>query len=265
MLTPHKKLSFWAILDDKSNYGHVKLLLAKSDVYTAYQKMEALWEAKLGNCVVAMHMDGAKECSLDHLGENLTSCRVVMQVMAPYAHSQNGKAKQFIQTLKDGFQTLLTDSGLPMSFWGDTVLTVAYIRNHVPTSVLPTNMTPFEEMEHTKPDLSHLQVWGCQCFVAIPPELWTKGGPHCFEAIFVGYEENHLSWHVQDLNGKYHFSCDIIFNKLVPGHLSPSSSSSPPLPPSSSSSPTLSSPPPHPAHILTRTAKGQTFADAIQL
>jgi hypothetical protein len=48
-LTPHKKSSFWAILDDKSNYGHVKLLSAKSDVYPAYLKVEALWEAKSGN------------------------------------------------------------------------------------------------------------------------------------------------------------------------------------------------------------------------
>ena len=107
-----------------------------------------------------------------------------------------------------------------------------------------------------------LQVWGCQCFVAIPPELWTKGGPRRFEAIFVGYEENRLGWHVRDLNGKYHFSHDIIFNELVPGCLSPSSSSSSP---SSSSSSSLFPPPPHPTHVLTCLAKGQAFADAIQI
>lgn len=52
-----------------------------------------------------------------------------MQVTAPYAHSQNGKAECFVQTLEYGFQTLLADSGLLMSFWGDAVLTVAYICN----------------------------------------------------------------------------------------------------------------------------------------
>jgi len=160
VLTPHKKSSFWAILDDKSNYGHVKLLSAKSDVFTAYQKVEALWEAKSGNRVVTVHMDGAKEFSHGRLAEHLTSRGVVMQVTAPYAHSQNGKAKRFIRTLEDGFQTLLADSGLPMSFWGDAVLTVAYIRNRVLTSVLPANTTPFEEMERTKPDLSHFGYGG---------------------------------------------------------------------------------------------------------
>jgi hypothetical protein len=76
-------------------------------------------------------------------------------------------------------------------------------------------------MNHSKPDLSHLWVWGCQCFLIIPPELCTKGGPRQFEAIFVGYEENRIGWQVRDLHGKYSFSRDVIFNKLVPGHLSP--------------------------------------------
>ena len=74
-----------------------------------------------------------------------------------------------------------------MSFLGDAVLTVNYLCNHVPMLTLPDNATPYEEMECIKPNLSHLQVWGCQCFVSIPLELHTKGGPCCFEAIFVGY------------------------------------------------------------------------------
>src|SRR5882757_1497179 len=76
-------------------------------------------------------------------------------------------------------------------------------------------------MKGSKPDLSHLKVWGCQCFPLIPPELRTKAGPRRFEAIFVGYEENRIGWRVRDLSGKYFFSRDVIFNESVPGHLSP--------------------------------------------
>lgn len=50
-------------------------------------------------------------------------------------------------------------------------------------------------------------------------ELRTKGGPRRFEAIFVGYEENRIGWHVRDLSGTYHFSRNIIFNKSQPGRL----------------------------------------------
>jgi len=204
-----------------------------------------------------------------------------MQVTAPYAHSQNGKIEHYIHTIKDGFQTLLVDSGLSMTFWGDTALTMNYLRNHVPTSTLPNNITPYEEMEHIKPNLAHLWVWGCQCFVAIPQELRTKGGPRHFEAIFVGYEENHIGWCVHDLQGKNHFSRNVIFNKLVPGHSSshhksnptstcPSSSTIPPFPssPSITPPPPFSPPPPPPpppALHVNHTVKGQAFEDSIQI
>jgi len=88
-------------------------------------------------------MDGAKEFCHGHLADHFTSRGIVMQVTAPDAHSQNGKAERFVRTLEDGFQTLLADSGLLMSFWGDAILTMAYIHNHVPTSVLPADTTPF--------------------------------------------------------------------------------------------------------------------------
>jgi len=40
-----------------------------------------------------------------------------------------------------------------------------------------------------------------------------------FEAIFVGYVEHRISWRVRDLQGKYHFSWDIIFNESSSGRL----------------------------------------------
>jgi hypothetical protein len=261
--------------------------LPKNNVYDEYRKMEALWEAKSGNRVVAVRMDGAKELCLGRLEDHLTSRGIVMQVTAPYAHSQNGKIECYIRTIEDGFQTLLADSGLSMTYWGDAALTTNYIRNRVPTSTLPANVTPYEEMEHVKPNLAHLRVWGCQCFVAIPSELRAKGGPRRFEAIFVGYEEHRIGWRVRDLDGKYHFSRDVIFNELVPGRTSshhkstststrPSistitpSSSSPSIPSSSSSSPSspLPSsppPPPRPARQVTHTVKGQNYAETIRI
>jgi len=178
--------------------------------------------AKSSNHVVVIHMDGTNKFCLGCLEAHLHSRGIAMQVTAPDAHLQNRKIECYIWVLEDGFQTLLADSNLSISFWGDAILTVAYICNQVPMSVLPSDTTPYEEMEHSKPNLSSLQVWGCQCFISIPPELCLKGGPHHFKAIFVGYEENQLGWCIRDLNSKYHFSCDVSFNDLVPGLLSSS-------------------------------------------
>ena len=65
-----------------------------------------------------------------------------------------------------------------MSFWLDAVLTRQYLINRLPTSTLPENVTPFEIITNgRKPDLSHLRIWGCKCFVAVPNELRGKAGP----------------------------------------------------------------------------------------
>jgi len=122
-----------------------------------------------------------------------------------------------------------------------------YLHNHVPTITLPPEITTHEMMNHCKPNLSHLCVWGCQCFVLIPPELCSKGGPCCFEAIFVSYEEDRIGWCVRDLQGKYHFSQDAIFNESMPAPSDPPAKST------------------HPTCKLNPTSKGQAFAEAIRI
>jgi hypothetical protein len=123
------------------------------------------------------------------LGDHFTKQGIVVQQTAPYAHQQAGKIERYVRTIEEGGQTLLADSGLPMSFWGWAVQTSQYLRNRLPMSTLSSSLTPFEVLMGKKPNLSHLRIWGCQCFVTIPPELCMKAGPRCFEAIFVGYKE----------------------------------------------------------------------------
>ena len=189
-LTPKKEAYFTIFLDDASNYGVTTLLTNKSDVFPAWKKVEASWELTSGNRIKTVRLDGAKEFTQGSLGKHLRSRGIAMQITAPYAHAQAGKAERYVRTIEDGVQTLLADAKLPPSFWGDAALTTQYLRNRLPTSTLPPDTTPYEAMHGNKPDLSHLRVWGCQCFPSIPPELRTKGGPRRYEAIFVGYEEN---------------------------------------------------------------------------
>ena len=154
-----------------------------------------------GNRVKAVRLDGAKEFVQGPFLQRLQAHGISMQVTAPYAHTQAGKAERYVRTIEDGVQALLADAKLPPSFWGDAALTTQYLRNRLPTSTLPPDTTPHEIMHSSKPDLSHLRVWGCQCFPSIPPELRTKGGPRRYEAIFVGYEDNRIGWRVRDLAG----------------------------------------------------------------
>ena len=154
------------------------------------------------------------------MGTHFTSKGIVVQKTVPYAHQQNGKSQCYIRTVEEGGQALLADSGLPMLFWLDAVLTRQYLINRLPTSTLPANLTPYEVITNgRKPDLSHLWIWGCNCYIAVPDEPRAKAGSKRFWAIFVGYEEHRIGWRVHDLKGKYSFSNDIIFNESSSGHL----------------------------------------------
>lgn len=124
-------------------------------------------------------------------------------------------------------------------------------------------------MEKKKPDLSHLRVWGCQCFILIPQEKHSKGGPKRFEAIFVGYEEDRLGWRVHDLSGKYFFSRDVIFNENIRGslkHSSPSPQDSVSSDPEPAPTPApLCSPSPRPQRPIKHTSHGADWSKAIQI
>ena len=147
-----------------------------------------------------------------------------------------------------------------MSFWLDAVLTRQYLVNRLPTSTLPENITPFEVITNgKKPDLSHLRVWGCECFVAIPSELRGKAGPKRFKAIFVGYEEHRVGWRVHSVEGKYSFSNDVIFNENLSGRLGVPHSL-----PLASPSPSVPSRPLR-DHLRTRTIAGQAFDEVLHL
>jgi len=260
---PRGENHFYVILDDCSNVGFTFCLRKKSDAFLHYERTEAYLERSTGCKIKVVRVDGALELTAGKMGTHLASRGIAIQKTAPYAHPQAGKIECYVRTIEEGGQTLLADSGLSMSFWCDAVLTSQYLRNRLPTSTLAANITPFEVITRTKPDVSHLRVWGCQCFVAIPDELRDKAGFKCFEGIFVGYEEHRLGWRIRDLKGKYHFSRDVIFNEDLSGRLGVPHS----LPlPILSSSDSLGSPLiPRPLRDRVRTTAGRAYDDILKL
>ena len=253
---------FFNILDDKSNWGFTYGLRLKNDAFSHYLKTEAFLQRSSVAVVLTVRCGGELELTAGKMGAHLTSKGITLQRTVPYAHQQNGKSERYIRTLEEGGQALLADSGLPMSFWLDAVLTRQYLINRLPTSTLPSNVTPFELIINTgKPDLFHLRVWGCDCYVAVPDEIRGKAGPKRFRAIFVGYEEHRLGWRVCDLSGKYSFSNDVVFNENISARLGVPRS----LPPAISNTPTISSSRPLRDCPRTRTAVGQAYDDVLEL
>ena len=95
----------------------------------------------------------------------------------------------------------------------------------------------------------------------MPNEVHGKAGPKRFHAIFVGYEEHRIGWHVRSLEGHYSFSNDVVFNENVAGRLG--------VPRQLSSISSDSTAPP-PSRVLRdrpriRTSAGRDFDEVIHL
>ena len=53
---------------------------------------------------------------------------------------------------------MLTAAQLPLIYWGEAALTAGFLFNLTISSTLPKNITPFQILTNTKPDVSHLKV-----------------------------------------------------------------------------------------------------------
>ena len=60
----------------------------------------------------------------------------------PGTPSQNGVAERCNRTLKDMVRSMISNSSLPNSLWGEALKTAVYILNRFPSKAV--NKTPYE-------------------------------------------------------------------------------------------------------------------------
>ena len=84
-------------------------------------------------------------------------------------------------------RSMMAQANLPISFWGDALLTAAYILNRVPSQSVPS--TPFELWHGLKPNLDNLRPWGSAGYVHDTTHKFGKLGPKARKFIFIRYPE----------------------------------------------------------------------------
>ena len=91
------------------------------------------------------------------------------------------------RSLEELARTIISDSGLPKCFWADTVITACYVMNRVLIRPI-LKKTPYELLNWRKPNMSHLKVFGCKCYVLNNgKESLGKFDAKSDKGIFLGY------------------------------------------------------------------------------
>ncbi|CAI7765235.1 unnamed protein product [Closterium sp. NIES-53] len=105
------------------------------------------------------------------------------------------------RTLVEAVRSLLQHSKLGNEWWGEASALAAWIRNHVPTNVLP-GTTPFEAWTGTKPNLSLLRTFGCLWYYQVSDPFRHKLQPKSRTTIYLGIAANERAWREWELGDK---------------------------------------------------------------
>jgi len=184
----HGASYFLTLIDDYTRYGYVYLLSHRYEVLDCFKRFLAEVENQTEKTLKSFRTDRGREYLSDQFRELCEEKGIRRQLTIPHTPQQNGVAERRNRTLLDMTRCMMAQANLPISFWGDALLTAAYILNRVPSQSVPT--TPYELWKGEKPDLEHLRPWGCAGYVHSTSHKYGKLGPRARKHILIRYSES---------------------------------------------------------------------------
>ncbi|XP_022683471.1 uncharacterized protein LOC111257697, partial [Setaria italica] len=122
------------------------------------------WKRNCKQYLASLKNGGSKSEYLSHeFSNHLKSCGIVPQLTPPGTPQRNGVSERRNQTLLDMVRSMMSQSDLPLSFWGYALETAAFTLNRVPSKSVVK--TPYEIWTGKVPSLSFLKIWGCEVFI----------------------------------------------------------------------------------------------------
>jgi transposase InsO family protein len=192
----HQGYRYWiAFIDDHSRFKAVYLLKHKSEAFTAFKQFKAWAENATGQRLGALRDDKGGEYMSREFDAFCIDHGIQRQHTARNRPQQNGVAERANRTFEEGVISMLHESGMPPSFWGEALSSFIHVHNRVSTTSV-TGMTPHEAFLGSKPDLSMLRVWGCTSYVLIQKDKRPLGslGSHMEKCVFIGYPQGYKAW-----------------------------------------------------------------------
>lgn len=228
-LSPVTSLSgyrwFVTFIDCYSRVTWVYLLKAKNEAFSCFQSFHRMvctqFDAKikvLRSDKGTEYIDGSFRAYLDQHG-------ILYQTSCVGTPQQNGVAERKNRHLAEVARSLLLTMNVPKHFWGEAVLTAAYLINRMPSSVLqfqtPLSVLPVGSRVSSLPP----KIFGCICFVHAPKHPGGKLDPKARKCVFLGYSPTQKGYKCYDPHSRKMFvSMDVTFWETKPFYSLPSSS-----------------------------------------
>jgi len=184
------------IVDDYSRFTRTLFLTHKRDVFHAFKKLAKIIQNKKNIKIASIRSDHGGEFENKDFESFCNENGIEHNFSAPRTPQQNGVVERKNRSLEEIERTLLNDTVLPKYFWAGAVNTACYIMNR--SLIRPIlKKTAYELYNGRKPNISHLHVFGCKCFVLnnIKDNLG-KFDAKSEEGIFLGYSLNSKAFRI---------------------------------------------------------------------
>jgi transposase InsO family protein len=125
---------------------------------------------------------------------------IIHERRPPYSPQSNEVAERKNRTLTDLVNAMLETPGLSKEWWGEAILIACHVLNKFPTK--NKEITPFEEWEKRKLNISYLRTWGCLAKVNVPIKKKHKLGPKTVDCVFLGYAFHGIGYRFLIINSR---------------------------------------------------------------
>lgn len=192
---------FVSFMDDYSRASSIYFLKRKSDVFEKFKEYQAMAEAFHGVKIARLRADNGGEYILNEFKNYCKINGIQLTFTVPYNPEMNGVSERLNRTLQDKATTMLLASNLKHVFWNEAILTANYLKNRSITSAVGKQFlskTPAGIWFNKKPNLSHLRIFGSECFNHIPKVNRSKFEQKSTKCLMLGYAVSMGSYRLWD-------------------------------------------------------------------
>ena len=218
---------FLKIVDNYSRVVWVYLLVDKREVLTMLHNFFALLERQFHKQVKIFKSDNGTEFTC--MRRYFLDRGIIFQTSCTGTPQQNGRVERKHKHILNVARALRFQGNLPIKFWGECILTVAYLINRTPSTIL-NGKTPYEMLYGQQPAYEHLRIFGSLCYAHNQRRNGDKFASRSKKCVFIGYPYGKKWWKLFDLETKdifvsrdvefvetkYPFSIDVTIKEDVP-------------------------------------------------
>uniref|UniRef100_A0A5B6Z677 Putative polyprotein n=1 Tax=Davidia involucrata TaxID=16924 RepID=A0A5B6Z677_DAVIN len=207
---------FVTFIDCYSRVTWVYLLRHKDEVFSCFRTFHKMVSTQFDAKIRVLRSDNGTEYANGEFRAYLADHGILHQTTCVDTPAQNGVAERKNRHLLEVARSLIFTMQVPTNFWGDAVLTAAYLINRMPLSTLDFQV-PLDLLQGTS--LGHrfpLRVFGCVCFVHDHRPSRGKLDPKALRCVFLGYSATQKGYKCYHPSSRKTFvSMDVTFHESV--------------------------------------------------